>query len=275
MIKPAKPKIDIASLLSLPIGAKVTQADLVKTLSSTLSQSRVERRLAMLHTQDPFMLRMINRIRTIAYNDCPVLITGPTGTGKELLASACVSSHYRESEDETYPFIDINCGALNVNLVESTFFGHVRGAFTGADKSTDGLLVQAGNGIVFLDEIGELPLVNQAALLRAIQENEIRPVGSANKIKIKCRFVAATKHDLSQRVEQGLFRDDLYARISIFRVRTTGLKERPDDIPYIAKKLNYEGTIPDSALPHIYKYNVRGLQAVIENMRLFNEWLPD
>lgn len=272
IIRPA-PKVDTAVFTNLDI-AKST-IELCKELQQRIALSKVDRVLGMLHTQDPYMLKMKDRVRLIAYQNEPVLICGPTGTGKELLASACVSMAYSDDLREECPFVAINCGAIPKNLIQSMFFGHVAGAYTGAIKANAGLLQQAGRGIVFLDEIGELPLENQATLLRAIQEGEIYPVGSVKPVKIHCRFVAATKQPLSQMVEQGLFRDDLYARISVFRIYTTGLKDRPDDIPYIAAKLGYDKPLPDNSLEHIYKYNVRGIQAVIANMKVFGEWIPD
>jgi len=269
---PARGRIDVDALLSTPLPSNSAEA--LKQVRSILNQSYVERRLNKLHTQDPFMIKMKDRIQRIAYTQEPVLITGPTGTGKELLASACVSASYRETAGDC-PFVAVNCGAINKNLIESTFFGSTKGSYTGADKNTDGLLVQAGAGIMFLDEIGDLPWESQAALLRAIQENEIRPVGSATTVQIKCRFVAATKYRLHELVEMGRFRDDLYARISIYRIRTTPLSERPLDIPYIAKRLGWDDPLPPESLDHIYRYNVRGIQAVIANLRVFGEWIGD
>lgn len=271
-IIPSQGRADVDALLSTPLPSNSSEA--LKQVRNLLNLSYVERRLNKLHTQDPYMMRMKDRIQRIAYTNEPVLITGPTGTGKELLASACVSESYRESAGEC-PFVSVNCGAINKNLIESTFFGSVKGSFTGADKNTDGLLVQAGSGIMFLDEIGDLPWESQAALLRAIQENEIRPVGSATTVRIRCRFVAATKYRLHQRVDEGKFRDDLYARISIYRIKTTPLSERPSDIPYITKKLGWHEELPPAAYSHIYKYNVRGIQAVIANLRAFGEWEGD
>lgn len=268
---PARGRPDLSALLNLPLSSSPSEN--LTRLKRLANLTHVERRLAMLHSQDPFINSQKDRIRKLAHHPEPVLITGPTGTGKELLASACVSPSYRDSESEC-PFVAINCGSISRNLVESTFFGHVKGAFTGADTSTKGLLEKAGNGIIFLDEIGELPLPNQASLLRAIQENEIYPVGSTTTIKINCRFVAATKYtNMLDRIENGLFRDDLYARISTYRIHTTSLRDRPLDIPYISGKLGWTDPLPNNSLDHIYRYNVRGLQAVIANLKVFGEWI--
>jgi len=255
------------------ISAGMTREDVVRALNKNMAKTHVQRQLDKLHTQDPVMLKCKEWIKRVAYLDEPVLITGPTGTGKELLASACVSRHH--SDVKACPFVAINCGSINRNLIETQFFGAVKGAYTGAATSSIGLLQQAEDGIVFLDEIGDLPLENQAALLRAIQENKIYQVGSTNEIKISCRFVAATKYNLEEQVDKGLFRDDLFARISILSIKTTSLKERPADIPYIAEKwLQWTNPIPEHALPRIYRYNVRGLQAVVTNLRLFGEFIP-
>lgn len=192
-------------------------------------------------TNDSDMIRVKSTIRRLSMRQEPVTITGPSGTGKELLALALhgerPTAGQFDDQRRIGRFIPINCGAINIQLIHSIFFGHKKGAFTGANEDRKGLLVEAGHGTVFLDEIAELPLDVQAVLLRAIQESRITPVGSADEIPIYCRFVAATKEDIEKRVEQRLFREDLYARLYTFRVKITGLEYRPADIPIISGQL--------------------------------------
>lgn len=267
------PIIRTAEELFANITPGMTTAQVLTLLKTNVHLGHVDRKLMALHTQDQTMIRCKAWIKKIAYLEDPVLITGPTGTGKELLASACVSPSFTEQQKPV--FVAINCGAINPNLIESQFFGSVKGSYTGSVATSEGLLQKADGGVIFLDEIGDLPLTSQATLLRAIQEGEIYPVGATQPVKINCRFVAATKYDLEERVDQKLFRDDLYARISVFRIKTTPLQERPLDIPYIAEKwLKFTEPIPDHALPFIFKYNIRGLQAVVANLRAFGEFIP-
>lgn len=232
-------------------------------LLAKMTQSSVMDELDKWVTNDPAMLRIKTKICAIKDADLsvPVLITGPTGTGKELLARAL------RIIDQ--PFLAINCGGLPRELVPSIFFGYRKGAFTGAAADQEGMLVAAKTGVVFLDEIAELPLDLQATLLRAIQESEIYPIGSVNPVKIRCRFVAATKHNLRELVEHNKFREDLFARLYTYEIRVSGLQSRPDDIPLIAKHLGWNNAIPDHVLPDIYKFNVRAIQTYIARMKTF------
>lgn len=223
-------------------------------------------------TEDQKMLEVKAKVRLLHDRPEPVLITGPTGTGKELIA--------RAFSKEGKPFIAENCGALPENLVESIFFGHVRGSFTGAHCDHTGLLVEAGEGIIFLDEIGDMALPLQAKFLRAIQENTIRPVGSVKSYKINCRFIAATKYSLEELVAAHKFRDDLYARISTFELALTGLEERIGDIALIRNSMlsmepdanNTPPAFNEHQLERIYKYNVRAIQKYIANWEVFNAY---
>jgi len=172
------------------------------------------------------VLRMISRLKNTR---TPVLITGESGTGKELVARAI---HFRGSMAQT-PFVAVDCGSLVPTLMESELFGYEKGAFTGATKSKAGLFQSANGGTIFLDEIGELPLEMQAKLLRVLQEKEVRPVGSNEKINVEVRVIAATNRDLESSYRGGTFRKDLYFRLNVVTVHIPPLRERRSDIPML------------------------------------------
>jgi DNA-binding NtrC family response regulator len=165
----------------------------------------------------------------VAFTSHPVLILGESGTGKEMVARAIHSN----GPNTTKPFIPVDCSSLVPTLVESELFGYVKGAFTGANRSKDGLLVSAEGGTVFLDEIGELQLDLQAKLLRALQEKEVRPVGATHRVPINVRILAATNRNLTEMVEQGRFRKDLYYRLNVVNLRLPTLRQRREDIPLL------------------------------------------
>ena len=172
------------------------------------------------------VLRMISRLKDTR---TPVLITGESGTGKELVARAI---HFRGSFAER-PFVAVDCGSLVPTLIESELFGYEKGAFTGAMKHETGLFQSANGGTIFLDEIGELPLEMQAKLLRVLQEKEVRPVGSNQKVKVDVRVIAATNRDLEAEYRNGTFRKDLYFRLNVVTVYLPSLRERRSDIPML------------------------------------------
>ena len=172
------------------------------------------------------VLRMISRLKDTR---TPVLITGESGTGKELVARAI---HFRGSF-ATRPFVAVDCGSLVPTLIESELFGYEKGAFTGALKSKTGLFQSANGGTIFLDEIGELPTELQAKLLRVLQEKEIRPVGSNQRVKVDVRVIAATNRDLEAEFRNGTFRKDLYFRLNVVTVHLPSLRERRSDIPML------------------------------------------
>jgi DNA-binding NtrC family response regulator len=170
------------------------------------------------------VLRMVARLRDTR---TPVLISGESGTGKELVARAI---HYRGSFAKR-PFVAVDCGSLVPTLIESELFGYEKGAFTGANRSKEGLFQSAHGGTIFLDEIGELPLELQAKLLRVLQEKEVRPVGSNQKSKVDVRVIAATNRDLETAYKEGTFRKDLYFRLNVVTLHLPALRERKSDIP--------------------------------------------
>ena len=179
----------------------------------------------------PEMEKLYRILSKVAFSHHPVLILGESGTGKEMVAR---SIHFN-GPNARKPFIPVDCGSLVPTLIESELFGHVKGAFTGATRSKEGLLAAAEGGTVFLDEIGELPLDLQSKLLRALQEKEVRPVGATHAIPISARVLAATNRDLATMVEQGRFRKDLYFRLNVVNLKIPALRDRREDIPMLAQ----------------------------------------
>jgi two-component system NtrC family response regulator len=178
----------------------------------------------------PRLNQVLERVAQAAASKANVLVMGETGTGKELLARAI---HYN-SERARHRFVVVDCASLPESLVESTLFGHARGAYTGADKEKDGLIKQADGGTLFLDEIGELPLSSQKAFLRVIQEQRFRPVRGSEEIKVDFRLIAATNRNLDEMAENGLFRQDLLYRLKSFAIDTPPLRQRKRDIRALA-----------------------------------------
>ncbi len=215
---------------------------------------------------------ILGRIVRIAPTDATVLITGESGTGKELVARAIHANSLRAER----PFVSINCAALTETLLESELFGHVRGAFTGAVQTRKGLFEEANGGTFFFDEIAETPPSLQAKLLRAIQEGEIRRLGDNSSINVDARIIAATNQDLRNRIEEKLFREDLYYRLNVARFELPPLRERKEDIPPIVetflakygKKMGREAKLGPGVMDHLLGYdfpgNIRELENLIE-----------
>lgn len=218
------------------------------------------------------MRHLYELIERVSHGTSPILLLGETGTGKELVAR---SIHFRGRRHEK-AFVPVDCSALTPTLVESELFGHVRGAFTGADRPKQGLLQAANEGTIFLDEIGDLPMYLQSKLLRALQEKEIRPVGSTERFPVDVRIIAATNRDLEAAVRAGTFRQDLFYRLNVVEIRLPALRERKIDIPLLVahslQKLSEQlpvRAISDEALQRLLAYdwpgNVRELQNAIES----------
>lgn len=221
-------------------------------------------------------------IAKVAPTDSTVLIRGETGCGKELVARAVHEASLRADK----PLVAVNCGALPENLIESELFGHCRGAFTGADSSRTGLFEVADGGTVFLDEIGELPLSMQAKLLRVLETGDIRRVGDNQTVHVDVRIVCATHRDLEKMVEEGTFREDLMFRINTFEIVVPPLRERPEDVPLLARHLlrrhrtdgGDDQLFTEEAMKelqgHQWPGNVRELANVVEHAAILCDALP-
>ncbi len=222
--------------------------------------------------------KVFDIIRSVADTESTVLITGKSGTGKELVAKALHFTSKRKNK----PFVVVNCGAISDNLIESELFGHKKGAFTGAVSDKEGFMKAANDGTLFLDEIGEMPFNLQVKLLRAIQEKEYTPVGTTSSLPVNLMFVASTNKDLAEEVKAGNFREDLYYRLNVIEIKLPTLKERQEDIPLLAnhfvdkyrKQMNkgIRGMSEEAMrflINHDWKGEVRELENVIERAIIF------
>ena len=223
--------------------------------------------------KSPRILEVFETIRKTADSGSTVMITGESGTGKELVARAV----HLESARRSGPFVSVNCGAIPETLMESELFGHVKGAFTGAVASTEGLFAAAGGGTLFLDEITEIPHSVQVKLLRATQEREVRRVGDTRDVKVDVRLIAASNRDLSKAMADGVLREDLYYRLNVIPIHMPPLRERLEDIPLLVSHFiaritkdvgkSVKGISPDSlAILERYHWpgNIRELENVVE-----------
>jgi DNA-binding NtrC family response regulator len=220
----------------------------------------------------PKMRKVYSIIEKVSQHAYPVLILGESGTGKELVARSVHFSGVRQSR----PFIPVDCSSLVPTLIEAELFGYVKGAFTGAMHAKQGLMEIAGNGTLFLDEIGDMPIDMQAKLLRALQEKEVRPVGSTDRVPLAARIIAATNRDLEGAVRQGTFRQDLFFRLNVVQIKIPPLRERKSDIPqlvnsFLEKFSDANGkmrTISEDGMSRLMSYdwpgNVRELENAIE-----------
>ncbi len=225
--------------------------------------------------ESPAISHIKEMIEKVAPTEARVLVTGPNGTGKELVAHWL----HQKSERSKGPMIEVNCAAIPSELIESELFGHVKGAFTSANKDRAGKFEAANGGTIFLDEVGDMSLSAQAKVLRALQENRVQRVGSDKDIKVDVRIVAATNKDLKKEIEEGNFREDLYHRLAVILIKVPALNDRREDIPllidYFTKKIASEhGTaqkdFSDKAIKLLQEYdwtgNIRELRNVIERL---------
>ena len=234
---------------------------------------QADRRFGEIVAGSPAMRQALNVVEKVARHDSSVLLSGATGTGKELVARLL----HRESARAEAPFVPVNCGGIPEQLLESEFFGYVRGAFTGADRDKAGLFEAAHTGTLFLDEVGELPGSLQVKLLRALQEGEVRRLGSTETRWVDVRIIAATNRDLEEAVENGDFRDDLYYRLAVVPIHLPQLRNRKEEIPELVGHLlqrlsarlgvEVDGVAPE-AMEVLLKYawpgNIRELENVLE-----------
>jgi two-component system response regulator AtoC len=253
----------------------------VGDLRGLRAENRVLRRLVLGSNQEvfgfnsPTMREMEHMAAKVARTNSTVLVTGESGTGKGVVARLI----HQQSLRADGPFIPVNCGAIPENLVESEFFGHTRGSFTGADKARKGLFLEADTGTIFLDEIGELPLSLQVKLLHVIEQKEVRAVGSEQYRAVDVRIVAATNRDLSEMVTNGKFREDLYFRLSVFHLHVPPLRDRRQDIAALVNFLLQRNTrrlgsngikasldlgVEDMLVNHTWPGNVRELENVLD-----------
>ncbi len=219
----------------------------------------------------PSVLALKQQISKLARSQAPVCIAGESGSGKELVARAIHDSGPRKEKE----FVAINCGAIPAELMESEFFGHKKGSFTGADQDKTGLFQQAHGGTLFLDEIGDLPLLMQVKLLRAIQEKSIRPVGSSSEIPVDVRILSATHKNLLKAVENGQFRQDLFYRINVIELLVPPLRERKEDLPLLVRHILADVSaahptqvvgVSEEAMTALQQYMFPGNIRELENM---------
>lgn len=227
----------------------------------------------MLVGEAPAMVRLKRLVQTVAPTAAPVLVHGPSGSGKEVVAQALHRLSGRPGA-----LVPVNCAAIPADLLEGELFGRERGAFTGADQARAGLIEQAAEGTLFLDEIGDMPLALQAKLLRVLETREVRRLGASTLTRVDFRLVAATHRDLGALVAAGAFREDLFFRLAVFPVAVPSLAERPGDIPLLVNRLLGEqaAALPGALLPafdatamralagHAWPGNVRELRTVVQ-----------
>ena len=243
-------------------------------VENKILKKKVSKNYEMIGASEPinYIKEMIEKV---APTDARVLITGPNGTGKELVAHQL----HEKSERASFPIIEVNCAAIPSELIESELFGHVKGAFTSAVKDRAGKFEAADGGTIFLDEIGDMSLAAQAKVLRALQESLVQRVGADKDIKVNVRVVAATNKDLKKEIAEGRFREDLYHRLAVILIKVPALNERRDDMPllieYFAAKIAEEqGNIAKSFSPAAIKLlqeydwtgNIRELRNVVERL---------
>ena len=243
-------------------------------------QVKTERRHPDIVVKSPAMVKAVELAEKVAPHPSTVLITGQSGTGKEVIARLIHAASSRGDQ----AFVPVNCGAIPENLLESEFFGHVRGAFTGAERDRVGLFEEANGGTLFLDEIGELPTALQVKLLRALQDREIRPVGKSVTRRVDVRIIAATARDLLKEVDAGAFRSDLFYRLNVVNIHLPPLRHRSEEVPLLVEHFvrvynERLGTqvkgVDAAAMKYLLSYrwpgNVRELENVVERSMVLAE----
>lgn len=261
--------------------AQTTLIAQVRALTTPKEDTRIPQEELVGHS--PEMLRVFKTIGKVAPTDEPVLILGESGTGKELVANAI----HRNSDRAEKPFVKVNCAALSPTLLESEFFGHERGAFTGAVARRIGRFEQANGGTLFLDEIGDLDLDLQAKLLRTLQSGEFERVGGEHTIQVNVRIIAATNHPLSEQIAKHRFREDLYYRLNVVTIDLPPLRSRPDDIPELAEhfiqrlarkyhwpQLTLSAEALQTLRTHSWPGNVRELENVLARVAIVTRGRP-
>lgn len=267
---------DLNRLLNTVRNALVRKDLLVE---NTRLKKKVSKRYEMIG-ESASIVHIKDMIEKVAPTDARVLITGPNGTGKELVAHWL----HEKSDRSKAPMIEVNCAAIPSELIESELFGHVKGSFTGANKDRAGKFEAANNGTIFLDEIGDMSLSAQAKVLRALQENKVSRVGSDKDIKVNVRVVAATNKDLKKEIAEGRFREDLYHRLAVILIAVPALNDRREDIPllvnYFAEIISKEQgvatkTFSAAAIALLQAYdwtgNIRELRNVIERLLILGQ----
>ncbi len=248
-------------------------------VENTRLKKKVSKSFEMIGESAP-IVSIKNMIEKVAPTDARVLVTGPNGTGKELVA------HWLHEKSERFksPMVEVNCAAIPSELIESELFGHVKGSFTGANKDRAGKFEAANNGTIFLDEIGDMSHSAQAKVLRALQESKITRVGSDKDIKVNVRVVAATNKDLKLEIAEGRFREDLYHRLAVILIKVPALNDRREDIPllvnHFSKMISKEQGTPvkqfsDKAMMLLQGFdwtgNIRELRNVVERLLILGE----
>ena len=244
------------------------------------AEVRADRRFGEIVARSPLMVEALELATKVARHPSAVLLTGASGTGKELVARHV----HRESGRADAPFVPVNCGAIPDNLLESEFFGYVKGAFSGAEADKPGLLEAAHGGTLFLDEVGDLPLQLQVKLLRALQEGEVRRVGGTEPFRVDVRLISATNRDLETAVADGEFRDDLYYRIAVIPIHLPPLRARREEIPELTRffldrhgdrlGIRIERVAPEAMgvlLEYAWPGNIRELENVLERAMIMTE----
>ncbi len=258
--------------VSKPVNLQVLRG-LVKTaLSLSRQNTLVSQAISPLQGESQQIQLLRKQIEKVARSQAPVFIRGASGTGKELVAKMI----HQQGPRCDKPFVPVNCGAVPMELMESEFFGHKKGTFTGANADKQGLFQAAEGGTLFLDEVADLPFSMQVKLLRAIQEKAVRPLGAAREIPVDVRVLSASHYDLDEQVKKGLFREDLFYRINVIQLVMPTLAERPQDVPILAEMIlaklsNHESihyTLSPEAVVRLSHYtfpgNVRELENILE-----------